>query len=59
YTLNDRTYTASFFLKPYKDPTNENELEFVQYDFQYGIVKYKYLGGAEFLIDTIISSELD
>lgn len=58
YTLNDRTYTTSFFLKPYKDPINENELEFVQYDFQYGIVKYKYHGGAEFLIDTIISSVL-
>jgi hypothetical protein len=55
--IKGKRYTNAFKLFPRDDPSRTDELEYLIYDHNYGLLKYKYYDGPEFVLDTVISGE--
>jgi hypothetical protein len=58
FIIDGKEFTKAFKIIPTKEPSLTDELEYFIYDYNYGLLKYKYYEGPEFVLDTVISSAL-
>lgn len=56
FIIDGKEFTKAFKIIPTKEPSLTDELEYFIYDYNYGLLKYKYYEGPEFVLDTVISS---
>ncbi|HKK62642.1 MAG TPA: hypothetical protein VJ951_08785 [Bacteroidales bacterium] len=56
--IDGKQYTNAYLFIPNKESSRTDELEYLIYDYNYGLLKYKYYEGPEFVLDTVISSAL-
>lgn len=54
--IGGKQYTNAYKCIPTKEPSLTDELVYLIYDYNYGLLQYKYYEGPEFVLDTVISS---